>query len=173
MKRRRSTVSSSVAGSLDALEPVRDEVDLCWRARRVNSSYGQRLTASFAVGEDDPLSCTYCGGEMKVLAFITDPRAIRAILEHREKFTAGPRGPLPRQLSLDSRNDLHRRHPSVSMPLNTRSHDSRPPLLERHAPDALSVSSILISRIRPMRLNSRDTAFYPSWMTASRRSKHP
>jgi hypothetical protein len=41
----------------------------------------------------DPLTCTQCGGEMKILAFITDPGTIRTILGHREKIAAEPRAP--------------------------------------------------------------------------------
>jgi len=30
----------------------------------------------------DPLCCPRCGGQMKIISFITDPQVIRHILEH-------------------------------------------------------------------------------------------
>jgi hypothetical protein len=39
------------------------------------------------------LTCNRCGGEMKILAFITEPAVIRNILDHRGKIAAGPRAP--------------------------------------------------------------------------------
>lgn len=32
--------------------------------------------------EVDPLTCPRCGGQMKIISFITDPQVIRHILEH-------------------------------------------------------------------------------------------
>jgi len=34
------------------------------------------------VYEADPLTCPRCGGQMKIISFITDPQVIRHILEH-------------------------------------------------------------------------------------------
>jgi hypothetical protein len=47
----------------------------------------------YRIYEVEPLTCTQCGGEMKILAFITDPQAIRAILDHRAQTSAEPRAP--------------------------------------------------------------------------------
>jgi len=48
--------------------------------------------------EVDPLVCPRCGGMMKIIAFITEPRVIRAILDSvpaRTPSTAGSRHPPP------------------------------------------------------------------------------
>jgi hypothetical protein len=43
--------------------------------------------------EVDPLTCTRCGGEMKILAFISEHDAIHKLLGHRDKTAAEPRAP--------------------------------------------------------------------------------
>ncbi len=40
-----------------------------------------------------PLTCSHCGAEMKILAFITDPAAIRKILDHRQLKRPRQRAP--------------------------------------------------------------------------------
>jgi len=47
--------------------------------------------------EVDPLVCPRCGGMMKIIAFITEPRVIRAILDsvRRTPSAAGSRHPPP------------------------------------------------------------------------------
>jgi hypothetical protein len=47
--------------------------------------------------EVDPLVCPRCGGMMKIIAFLTEPRVIRAILDslRRTPSTAGSRHPPP------------------------------------------------------------------------------
>jgi hypothetical protein len=47
----------------------------------------------YRIYEVDPLTCNRCGGQMKILAFITDPTVIRKILEHRAQTSAEPRAP--------------------------------------------------------------------------------
>jgi hypothetical protein len=47
----------------------------------------------YRIYDVDPLTCDQCGGEMKILAFITDPTVIRKILQHRAKTSAEPRAP--------------------------------------------------------------------------------
>ena len=47
----------------------------------------------YRVYEVDPLTCAQCGGEMKILAFITEPNAINKILHHRQTSAAEPRAP--------------------------------------------------------------------------------
>ena len=49
----------------------------------------------YRIYEVDPLTCTQCGGEMKILAFITDHASIQEILDHRDKNSRGPRAPPP------------------------------------------------------------------------------
>ena len=42
----------------------------------------------------DPLRCPRCGGEMKIISFITAPQLIRHILEHLDLWVQRPsRGP--------------------------------------------------------------------------------
>jgi hypothetical protein len=43
--------------------------------------------------EVDPLLCSRCGATMRILAFITERRVIRKILEHLEKRPSSERGP--------------------------------------------------------------------------------
>jgi hypothetical protein len=45
------------------------------------------------VYEIDPLVCTKCGSEMRVIAVILDPKVIRKILDHIRKKESGGRGP--------------------------------------------------------------------------------
>ncbi|HEX9640196.1 MAG TPA: hypothetical protein VGB13_02665 [Candidatus Krumholzibacteria bacterium] len=47
---------------------------------------------------ENPLVCAHCGGEMKVLALITEPRAIDTILaflrrDHRERLPGASQDP--------------------------------------------------------------------------------
>ncbi len=43
--------------------------------------------------EVDPLVCPKCGSQMKVIAFITEPRVIRRILDHLKKKAHSKRAP--------------------------------------------------------------------------------
>jgi len=45
------------------------------------------------VYEVDPLVCPRCGGEMRVVGFITEPSLIKRILDHLRKREKGPRPP--------------------------------------------------------------------------------
>ena len=47
----------------------------------------------YRIYDVDPLTCSHCGGEMKILAFITEPAAIQKILRHRDQKRARPRAP--------------------------------------------------------------------------------
>ena len=38
-----------------------------------------------------PLTCPFCSAEMRIIAFITEPAAVRQILEHRGEPTRSPR----------------------------------------------------------------------------------
>jgi hypothetical protein len=37
-----------------------------------------------------PLRCTLCGGEMRIIAFVTDAAALKTILEHLGEPSAPP-----------------------------------------------------------------------------------
>jgi hypothetical protein len=52
-------------------------------------------TTSFEV---DPLICAKCGGAMKVIAVILDPKVIRKILEHIERRDEGASRAPPAEL---------------------------------------------------------------------------
>ena len=62
--------------------------------RTLNKRWAQLIHRIYDV---DPLVCTRCGDTMKVIAFITDPEVIRAILEHRETALARQRAPPTRE----------------------------------------------------------------------------
>jgi hypothetical protein len=49
------------------------------------------------VFEVDPLVCERCGGQLRVIAFITQPRVIRKILDHLKKRKGRTRAPPPAQ----------------------------------------------------------------------------
>ena len=58
----------------------------------------QRRTARYAwalllarIYEVFPLRCTYCGAQIRIIAFITDPSTVRDILAHLGEPTAPPR----------------------------------------------------------------------------------
>jgi hypothetical protein len=69
------------------------------RAARVEARSARALRRSWAqlikrIYEVDPLLCPSCGGEMKVIAFITEHDVVDAILRHLAKTEArSPRGP--------------------------------------------------------------------------------
>ncbi len=54
------------------------------------------------VYEVDPLVCTRCGGEMRVISVILDPKVIRKILDHIRKNEASRGPPDPQPLSAAS-----------------------------------------------------------------------
>ena len=61
--------------------------DSCTRAESTTPDRPRRKRYSWAelmkrVFEVDVLICEHCGGTRKLLAFLTEPRAIRRILEH-------------------------------------------------------------------------------------------
>ena len=45
----------------------------------------------------DPLTCPRCGGQMKIISFITDPQVIRHILEHLGLWVQKPSRDPPSQ----------------------------------------------------------------------------
>ncbi len=49
----------------------------------------------YRIYDVDPLTCSHCGSEMKIIAFINDPTAIRKILDHRGHKRARQRAPPP------------------------------------------------------------------------------
>jgi hypothetical protein len=55
------------------------------------------------IWEADPLLCPKCGGEMKIISFITDSKTIRKILEHLLWTEVSSRAPPP--LTRDSQEE--------------------------------------------------------------------
>jgi hypothetical protein len=47
----------------------------------------------------EPLVCKRCGGTMRVVAFITQPRVIRRILEHLRNRKPNTRAPPPQPVA--------------------------------------------------------------------------
>ena len=64
------------------------------RARRAAAqdadASGSGGTAPPAQHEVDPLTCRQCGGQMRILAFIQEPGAIRKILAHLQRQGSHP-----------------------------------------------------------------------------------
>jgi len=58
--------------------------------RALNKRWAELIDRIYEV---DPLTCTQCGSEMKILAFITEHDTIKKILDHRDKNPAEPRAP--------------------------------------------------------------------------------
>jgi hypothetical protein len=54
------------------------------------------------VYEVEPLVCRRCGAEMRVVAFITDPRVVKRIVDHLRKRDRVSRPPPPLQRALES-----------------------------------------------------------------------
>jgi len=63
--------------------------------RALNQRWAELI---YRIYEVDPLTCTQCGAEMKILAFITEHATIKKILHHRDKNTTEPRAPPPKTL---------------------------------------------------------------------------
>jgi len=53
------------------------------------------------VYEIDPLLCPSCGGRMKIISFIEDPKAIDRIIGHLELTFQAERPPPPHQVQQD------------------------------------------------------------------------
>jgi hypothetical protein len=58
------------------------------------------------VYEVDPLCCPRCGGEMKIISFITDPQVIRQILEHLGLWVQKSSRDPPRQETFDQNGQI-------------------------------------------------------------------
>ena len=92
-KRRRQTEAATCAAPRDAEDApmVRADRDQSPDARALRRSWAQLIKRVYEV---DPLLCPSCGGEMRIIAFITDHDVVDAILRHFAKARAkSPRGP--------------------------------------------------------------------------------
>ena len=81
----------ATAGLPAAELPERDNSDI---SREARSTWARLIKKIF---ETDPLLCT-CGGRMRIVSFITDPRVVDRILRHKESGrckTADPFEPRP------------------------------------------------------------------------------
>lgn len=80
-RRARQAASAAGGGAAPALPPPEHEpVSLEWRAARRRCAQLVRR-----IYEVDPLVCPRCGGTMRIIAFMTEPRVVGRILRH---FTA-------------------------------------------------------------------------------------
>jgi len=71
-------------------EPAHDDAEATGARTRAAMSWAQRLRRVFAI---DISRCPRCGGQLRVLAAITNPQVIMAILAHLESRAA--RAPPP------------------------------------------------------------------------------
>ncbi len=64
--------------------------------RRLRRSWAQLIRRIYEV---DPLTCTECGGQMRIIAFLLDPGVVRKILDHLDARAGrgrAPRSPVER-----------------------------------------------------------------------------
>ena len=85
----RTAVTALAPGATTAL-PAPMAVPAAEPAHRRAARYAWALLLA-RIYEVFPLVCARCGGEMRIIAFLTDPAAVRAILAHLGEPTAPPR----------------------------------------------------------------------------------
>ena len=73
-------------------QPIDEAIEIIavseYKPRRIPSK--QRRDCIKKIYEADPLRCPMCGGEMKIIDFITDQQVIRQILKHLGVWTPTP-----------------------------------------------------------------------------------
>ena len=69
--------------------PSQNTLDQSVSAKESRSAWARLLAKVYEV---DPLRCTRCGSQMRVLSVITDPQQVRRILRHLIKSGAAPPG---------------------------------------------------------------------------------
>jgi len=90
-KRRKAETENGENGAAGAGPASRAARDEASTARALRRSWAQLIKRIYEV---DPLVCSSCGSEMKVIAFITEHDVVDAILRHLAKTKArSPRGP--------------------------------------------------------------------------------
>jgi hypothetical protein len=77
-------------------EAHEDKLDQSVSAEESSAAWARLLAEVYEV---DPLRCTRCGCQMRVLAVITDPQQVRRILRHLVKTGAAPPGLDPASVS--------------------------------------------------------------------------
>jgi hypothetical protein len=78
---RARTPASCAPAQATALPPAKfQEQDIADNSRETGSTWARLVRKIF---EADPLLCT-CGGRMRIISFITEPRVVDRILRHRE-----------------------------------------------------------------------------------------
>ena len=82
-----SAASTERRGELNSQEPLLEEESSYVKKRR--SAWARLIHRIFGI---DPLKCSKCGSEMKVIAFIKDEEVIEKILRHLDVGDP-PRGP--------------------------------------------------------------------------------
>ena len=76
----------------DSQEKPEEHVEIIgvseYKPRRISSKQWRDCIKK--IYEADPLCCPKCGGEMKIIGFITDQQVIRQILKHLGLWTLAP-----------------------------------------------------------------------------------
>jgi hypothetical protein len=85
----RARRADSEGGSEVALESTVPEPGAAER-RHLRRSWAQWIRRIYEV---DPLTCTECGGEVRIIAFLLDPTVVRKILDHLATRPGRSRGP--------------------------------------------------------------------------------
>jgi len=85
----RSRRAADEGGEEVAADPEVHEPGAAQR-RRLRRSWAQLIRRIYEV---DPLTCTECGGEMRIIAFLLDPAVVRKILDHLATRPGRSRGP--------------------------------------------------------------------------------
>ena len=97
-KRRKADAELGCPAAVEGDEPSRTDRDETRDARALRRSWAKLIKRIYEV---DPLVCPSCGGEMKVIAFITEHEVVDKILRHLKRRGEGQRerGP-PRRSAL-------------------------------------------------------------------------
>jgi hypothetical protein len=77
-----ATGGHAVGGHAARLDATGDCCDSCDQPRSHNTSRIAWAKLMARVGEEFPFACPGCGGDIRLIAFITDPGPIRKILSH-------------------------------------------------------------------------------------------
>jgi len=87
-RRARQAVAAGGGGAAAPLSIALEPASLEWRAAR--RRWAQLIRRIYEV---DPLVCPRCGGGMRIIAFVTEPRVIGTILRHLEAKGVDARSP--------------------------------------------------------------------------------
>ncbi len=98
-RRARQTAAAGSAGAEVVPSPPAVPVPSDADARALRRRWAQLIRRIFEV---DPLICPRCGGKMRIIAFITEPRVIGKILRHLAEKGADARSPPAAPTDIDA-----------------------------------------------------------------------